>query len=299
MSDVLKKTVIFSSLLFLTAIFAGGWYFTSIVLHLPITECDQKHYVFCGSPDEQGLSYEDTNFTTKDGFQIPGWYMPAENSSKAVILVHGRGANRTEGMRYASALINAGFNVLTIDMRHPRQSPEIISTMGFHEQKDVIAAVDFLEQQKKINDIGVMGFSMGGATSVLAMANDQRIKAGVFNSAIANVEDVLSEGGQRLYGLPKYPLIPVVMQMFSWRGDIDLDRLHAEDLIAEIAPRPIYIMHGTADKTVDYHHGTDLYQRAKEPKQFWKVDNGEHTQLWQADREKAESSVVTFFQKNL
>nr|WP_228550821.1 alpha/beta hydrolase [Endozoicomonas sp. OPT23] len=225
--------------------------------------------------------------------------MPAIHSSKAVLLVHGRGADRTEGMRYAPALIKAGFNVLAIDLRHPRQSPEIISTMGFHEQKDVIAAVDFLERQKKMKDIGVLGFSMGGATSVLAMAKDQRIKAGVFNSPIASVEDVLTENGQSSYGLPKYPLIPIVMQLFSWRGDIDLNRLNAEDLIAEISPRPVFIMHGTADKTVPYHHGEDLYTRAKEPKQFLKIEGGEHTRLWQAERKKTEQSVVRFFLTNI
>ncbi len=225
--------------------------------------------------------------------------MPATNSDKAVLLVHGRGADRTEGMRYAPALVKAGFNVLTIDLRHPRQSSEIISTMGFHEQKDVIAAVSFLEKQKQIKSIGVMGFSMGGATSVLAMAKDQRIKAGVFNSPIANVEDVLTENGKALYGLPKYPLIPVVMEIFSWRGDIDLNRLHAEDLIAEISPRPVYIMHGTTDQTVAYHHGEKLFERAKEPKQFWSVEDGQHTRLWQANREKAENSTVNFFHKHL
>jgi fermentation-respiration switch protein FrsA (DUF1100 family) len=54
-------------------------------------------------------------------------------------------------------------------------------------------------------------------------------------------------------------------------------------------------MHGTADKTVGFHHGQRLFAAAKEPKQFWQAQGGRHTRLWQLDKEKAETSVVAFF----
>ena len=281
--------------------FSSAWYFSSQILMLPITECTVERFVFCGEPSEQGIAFEEISFESSDGLTIPGWYMPAadNNTKQSILLVHGRTANRTEGMRYAKAIIDAGYNVLAIDMRHPRQQPDIISTMSYHEKKDVVAALDFLENEKGAESIGVMGFSMGAATSMIVMAKDPRIQAGIFSGGYANSMDVLAEQAQIIYGLPRYPLMPMVAKFFAWRGDLDIDEINPEKYIAQISPRPVYIMHGTADKTVGFQHGQRLFDAAKEPKQFWRVENGEHTKLWQIDNEKAETSVVSFFNRYL
>jgi len=294
---MLKKLVILIFIAFAFIYFSSAWYFSTQILMLPITECQVERHVFCGEPSEQGLEFENVSFVTSDNFNIPAWYMPASDpqSKKAILLVHGRTANRTEGMRYASSLVSAGYNVLAIDLRHPRQHPDIISTMGFHEKKDVIAAVDYLENVKAIESIGVFGFSMGAAASMIVMANDLRIKAGTFSGGYANSMDALSEQAKIMYGLPRYPLIPMVEKFFEWRGDLDIDEINPEKYISQISPRPVYIMHGTADQTVDFYHGEKLFKLAKEPKQFWRAENGKHTQLWQLDEKKAETSVVEFF----
>ena len=272
-----------------------------MILQLEISECEQEHYVFCGDPSTQGIEFEEVSFTSEDGLTLPGWYMASNDNDndKAILLVHGRGANRTEGMRYAKPLLAAGYNVLAFDMRHHRQNPIILSTMSFHERKDVIAALDFLEKDKSIKDIGLMGFSMGAATGIIVMAKDSRVKVGVFSGGYANGMDVLTEQAKRQHGLPRYPLMPIVEKLFEWRGDLDSDEINPEKYISQISPRPVYIMHGTADKTVDFSHGQRLFKAAKEPKLFWQAQGGRHTRLWQHDKEKAESSGVEFFNRYL
>lgn len=292
---MIKKSLIYLSSFLLCAFSGVAWYFSSQMLYLKIRECSEEHYVFCGDPSSQGIAFEEVSFNSSDGLAIPGWYMPSTNAQQAILLVHGRGASRREGMRYAKAIIDAGYSVLAIDMRHPRQNHDIISTMGYHEKKDVVAALDYLEKSKGIKYIGVMGFSMGAATSIIVMAKDSRIKAGVFNGSYANVPDVLAEGAKKIYGLPRYPLMPVVQKIFEWRGSLDIDEINPEKYVGQISPRPVYIMHGTADTSVDFHHGQRLFELANEPKQFWKAEGGRHTRLWQLDKHKAETSVVEFF----
>ncbi len=296
---MIKKIIISIVVLITFAYVGSAWFFSSKILKLGITECDVEHFVFCGDPSTQAIAFEDVSFETVDGFTIPAWYMPTSNAKHAVLLVHGRTASRHEGMRYAKSIVNAGYSVLAIDLRHPRQDPAILSTMGFHEKKDVVAALDYLETVKGFESIGVMGFSMGAATSMIVMAKDQRIKAGVFSGGYANSMDVLSEQAAIIYGLPRYPLMPLVELFFEWRGDLTSEETDPENYIAQISPRPIYIMHGTADTTVDFSHGERLFAAAKEPKQFWRAEDGAHTRLWQLDKNKAESSVVEFFNRNL
>ncbi|WP_085297493.1 alpha/beta hydrolase [Cognaticolwellia mytili] len=296
---MMKKIIISIIVIMMFAYVGSAWFFSSKILELGITECDVEHFVFCGDPSTQAIVFEDVSFETIDGFTIPAWFMPAENAKHAVLLVHGRTASRHEGMRYAKAIIDAGYSVLAIDLRHPRQDPAILSTMGYHEKKDVVAALDYLEKIKGFSSIGVMGFSMGASTSIIVMAEDQRIKVGVFSGGYANSMDVLSEQAKVIYGLPRYPLMPLVELFFEWRGNLDSKETDPENYIAQISPRPIYIMHGTADTTVDFSHGERLFSAAKEPKQFWQAEGGAHTRLWQLNKEKAESSVVEFFSRYL
>ena len=129
---MIKNTIISTCVVFSVLLLAAGWHFSSVILQLAIDECDKEHYVFCDDPSTQNIKFEDVNFTSEDGLILPGWYMATSdnnadnnNNDKAILLVHGRGANRTEGMRYAKPLLAAGYNVLAFDMRHPRQDPSI------------------------------------------------------------------------------------------------------------------------------------------------------------------------------
>lgn len=296
---MIKKLIISLCTLSVIILLGAGWYFSSVILQLGIYDCDQEHYVFCDDPSSQDILFEDVSFTSKDGLPLPGWYMASKDNDKAILLVHGRGADRTEGMRYAKPLIAAGYNVLAFDMRHPRQDPNIISSMSFHEKKDVTAALNFLEKEKHIKHIGLMGFSMGAAAGIIVMAKDSRVKVGVFSGGYANSMDVLAEQAKVIYGLPRYPLTPIVEKLFEWRGNLDANEINPESYISQISPRPVYIMHGTADRTVDFSHGQRLFEAAREPKLFWQAQGGRHTRLWQHNKEKAESSVVAFFNRYL
>jgi len=279
--------------------FGAAWYFSSVLMNPGPFQCTKEHFVFCGDPMEQGIPFENVEFKSPDGLTIRGWYMPAIASTKAVIFAHGRGANRNEGMRFARPLHDAGFAVLTFDFRHCGESDSSFNSMGFHEQKDIIVAIDFLERNKGMKRIGLIGWSQGAATGILAMAGDSRIRAGVFEGGFANASDVIAEGAARDFGLPRRPLIPFVLWLYGLRCGLDTDKINAEDVIGSIAPRPVYIIHGDADTAVYYHHGERLYAAAKDPKMMWTVKGGPHVECWQMDRERAERTVREFFVKNL
>ncbi len=105
--------------------------------------CTKEHFVYCGDPGEQGIPFEKVSSKTTDGLTIRGWYMPA-GGTKAVVLAHGRGANRNEGIRFARVLHGAGYNLLTFDFRNCGESDKSFNSMGYHEKKDIYAAIDYL-----------------------------------------------------------------------------------------------------------------------------------------------------------
>ncbi len=293
------KILIILIIIVAALLFAAAWYFSSVLMYPGPFQCKKVHFVYCGDPGEQKIPFENITFKTTDNLTIRGWYMPAKNSTKAVIFAHGRGANRNEGMRFARSLHNAGFNLLTFDFRNCGESDRSFNSLGYHEKKDIYAAIDFLINVKKITAVGIMGWSQGAATGIVAMAEDKRIKAGIFEGGFANTVDVIAETARRDYGLPRYPLVPLVIWLSEIRGDMNASEINAEEKIGSIAPRPVYIIHGDADQAVYYSHAEQLYKAAGEPKQLWTVKGGPHVECWQMNREKAESSVVSFFKRYL
>lgn len=296
---MLKKILIILSILVFSAIAGAAWHFSSQLIYPGKPGCPEEHFLYCGDPSELKLQFEDVTFSSYEEADISGWYIPSGNSVKAIVMVHGHGATRHEGMRWVRALNSAGFNLLLIDLRsHGSSTPGPIS-MGYHEKKDVISAIDFLIDEKNNSSTGVFGVSMGSATGILAMAEDERIKAGVFEAGYSSLEEILSYVAKNDFGLPKFPLINVVVKFFEWRTGSDADELKPYEKIKQISPRPVFIIHCEKDNYIPYEHGLKIFESAGEPKQFWASPCDRHAQAWQGDPEKAAGLVTEFYRKHL
>ena len=277
---------------------AVAWILSSNIMH-PTFVCSEEHFIYCGDPSQLDLSFEDISIQVGDGHTLSGWYIPAEASDKAVIFIHGHGADRHEGMRWFKAVHQAGFNILAFDLRNQGKSAKSFSTMGYFEKRDVIRALDYLQQQKQIESIGIFGTSMGAATSIMAMVDDPRIAAGVFEAGWANLDDLYSEIIEQHMGLPSYPLLPLTTWMLEQRTGMEMAKLNPEDMLADIAPRPVFIIHCSGDNLIGFSHGERNYAAAKKPKEFWKSPCQMHARAWQSDPEYIEQRVTNYFTKYL
>lgn len=280
----------------------SSWIFSSQIMDPGPYRCeDISRFVYCGDPKEEfGFRFEDISYVTPDNFEISGWYIPATKGRKrAIVLVHGRGVDRHEMMRYVPPLHNAGFTLLLIDLRNCGKSQKSFNSMGYYEKIDVISAVDFLVQKKRIKTIGILGISLGAATSIMSMARDLRVQAGFFEAGYASLKEVVTEQSVRRYGPIFIFLIPLVLRVFKWRTGADEKEIVPLKDIATIAPRPIFIVHGTTDKTVPLQNGDRLFQAAKEPKKIYIQKDGFHAGAWNLEPKKIEKLATDFFKKHL
>lgn len=278
---------------------SGALVLSTLLLYPSGYVCTAERFAYCKDPSELGLVFEDVEYQTADGVRISAWWIPGSFvGTSTVILVHGRGVDRHEGMRYAAPLHAAGFSLLLPDLRGCGKSQHSISSMSYYERRDVLASVDYAAKRGS-KAMGVFGFSMGGASSIHAMAEDTRIRAGAFEGSFADFGDIAADALWEDYKLPRYPLLPVATAMFEARGSLSIEQIHPEAAIARISPRPVFILHGSADKRVPLRHGERLFAAAGDPKWYWIAPGGRHTAAWQADRAKAESLVAEFFLKYL
>ncbi|MTI12544.1 alpha/beta hydrolase [Sansalvadorimonas verongulae] len=284
--------------LVVAVVLAGAWYFSGELLNPKRYPCNIEHYVFCETPAQIGLDYQDIELEASDNVRLSGWFIPGTREDAGIVLIHGRGATRHEGLRDAIALGKQGFPMVMIDLRNSGKSQPGFNSMGFHETKDVHAAVAFLRNQG-IEKVGVVGYSMGASTSILAMAENPAIRAGWFDSGFTSIDDIIQERGREDYGIPAVAQFSrLVRWLYEIRGDLDTEKTPI-DVIASIAPRPVMIVHGTADRVVSVVHGRALYQTAEEPKSYWEIPEGRHTRSYQADKKKSAQLIGGFFRDNL
>ncbi len=276
-------------------VFGAAWHFSNQLINPKPYTCQVDHFVYCGGISELTIPYQDIEFTNDAKLTLRGWFVPA-NSKKAIVMVHGITADRREGLRWVKALHNAGYNLLLFDLRNHGKSDKAKTGMGYYEKDDVIAAVNFL-QSKGFTSIGVFGVSMGASTAIQAMAKDERIKAGVFEAAFANLGDLLSEIAKRDFGLPRFPIINAVMWVYSMRLGADAHAINPEDFIGSISPRPVFVIHCDGDNYIAYHHGQRIFANAKEPKLMWTAHCNMHARAWQSNPMEAEKRVVDFYNK--
>jgi fermentation-respiration switch protein FrsA (DUF1100 family) len=62
---------------------------------------------------------------------------------------------------------------------------------------------------------------------------------------------------------------------------------------------PLLLIHGTDDRVVSYAQGRALYAKAREPKFFWALVNGEHTDAFIDPASPYRKKLVTFFEQSL
>jgi uncharacterized protein len=174
----------------------------------------RRNTYFSATPASFNLPYRDVRLSSRDaGIEISGWWIPRAGSGKAIVMVHGRGENRTtefyDHFLDLGAALNTfqgrGFNVLMIDLRAHGLSGGVDSTWGIGERHDVEGAVDWIKGQGfQPAGIGALGASLGATSCVYATADDPDISALVTDGAGVDEYASLERGWKRSSGTPQF-----------------------------------------------------------------------------------------------
>jgi fermentation-respiration switch protein FrsA (DUF1100 family) len=273
---------------------AGLWYVRLHPARVPLDDDPARH----------GLAYRQVSFASPlDDTRLSGWYLPSPHpTGRAVVVAHGIDSNRLQAgitLRLAPALVAAGFDVLAFDLRGAGESGGGTVTFGASEQWDVLGAV---EQARALGAerVGVLGFSLGAASALLAAARSPAIDAVVADSAFANAGDALSHELQRYYRLPA-PLASYALLHYRLVSGTDPFDVAPEEVIAGIAPRPVLLISGSDDETVPPSNSERLLAAAGSPAtvQRWLVPGGGHTTSYLAAPAEYQRRIVDFFREAL
>jgi hypothetical protein len=239
-----------------------------------------------------GVAYEDVEFTTTDGLQLSGWYIPSRNGA-AVISFPGR----ADSQERAKLLARHGYGVLLFDRRGEGQSEGDPNSYGWQGERDIHAAVAFLQARPDVDSerIGGIGLSVGGEMMIEAAAESTALRAIVTEGASArSVRDVLANPGNGWLAVVSNSVTTATTAVFS----DDLPPPTLESLVPKISGA-VFFVYGENGQAAEEPANESFYAAARGPKEIWEVPGSEHMGGIEAQPAEYEQRIVAFFDRNL
>ncbi len=211
------------------------------------------------TPAEIGLDWDDVTLETEDGVQLHGWYLPGPDDTRhTVLFFHGNAGNISHRLDSLEIFHDLGAAVLIIDYRGYGRSEGSPSEEGLY--RDGRAAWDYLAEQRDVppGEIIAFGRSLGAAVAA-HVATERDVGGVILESAFTSAPDMAAE---------LYPIFPVRQ----------LARIHypTRKFVQDLQV-PLLVVHSPEDEIIPFHHGEAIYEAAREPKQFLRIQGDHNT----------------------
>ncbi len=235
------------------------------------------------TPASVGLGYREVEFLSTDGVRLSAWWVPAEGSSLATVLVPGWG-----GYKFGENLLqtlpvyhDAGYSVLLMDLRAQGESDGTRRTFGYREVRDVRGALAWLQGQGyALEQVVLHGWSMGGATALRA-APGTGVAAVVEEAGYADLPILLKGEIPEFvrFGRPLRPAILLAGRLFP---DFDPWDVVPKKDAAELSVEgvPLFIIHSIEDDIVPYEQASILAAAYPEAR-VWKLEGYGHVEAYE------------------
>lgn len=270
------------------------------------------------------LGGEVVRFRSRDGTRLSGRWLPFEDGEagwrrdpyEAILLLHGWSGSIVPDLVEYGPFLRRTAGVLGFDFGGHGESGEAWTTFGTREVEDVAGALGWLGE-RGIRRVALIGTSMGGATAIAAVAvlGDGTLAAADVDPAapassgraprpriVAVVADsVAPELTVPVANRLRLPLAPlrrfVAGRLFAGaarRVGTDLRAIEPVRTIGLVAPVPVLLIHGAADRTVPVRDGRRLARAAGPNVDHWIVERADHSQAHVAAVEAYEARVGGF-----
>lgn len=218
---------------------------------------------------------EDIYFPSKNGKILHGWYFKSSQTKTHGVIVHFHGNAQNLSSHFAF-LLDApqnGFDHFIFDYQGYGLSQGQPNPKNLME--DGAAALKHVQSLRPGLPLIVFGQSLGGniALRVVSDMNLGKIpavpvKAVVVDSTFGSYRSAARQALRQ--NAITWPFQPIAWLIVDNSGSVD-------GQVKSITPIPLLVIHGTQDHIVPYVLGEQVFKRASEPKEFWTIEGGTHT----------------------
>ncbi len=247
----------------------------------------------CGGGDDPrryDLPFEEVAFpaavlqTTIRGYFIPG------GNGVTVIVPPTGASDRGNWMHEIAVLHRHGYSALTYESRN---CLGYAHSLGYAEVAEVADALAYLRTRPDVNmeRVAIHGFSTAGATAILAAARFPELRAVVAEGGYHDFAAQLRASlGGAWYSLPYMWGAQLAYRLITGH---DMGVLSPVSVIRQIAPRPVLLIYGTAEPSLD--GGRAQLAAAGAHASLWEVPGAAHGGYWYAAPDEFERRVIAFY----
>lgn len=253
--------------------------------------------------------YQPETISSRDpGISLSAWWIPSDagETAPAVVIVHGlNSCKRASDLLLAAGMLHRhGYSVLLFDLRNHGDSTIQNGRYagGTKEYRDALGAWDSLVAGKGLAPahVGLMGFSLGAATALIATGEEPRVAALWEDSGYADVGATIRAELAR-NGYPTWFEYAGYVVARVETGD-DLTTLSPARAAIKLHGRPLFITHGTADTRLSVLYAADLandYRAGGGTVDPWIVSGSEHVAAIVDHPAEYEQRLVAFFEQTI
>jgi alpha-beta hydrolase superfamily lysophospholipase len=221
-------------------------------------------------PKQLGLEPEELAIEVAPKTQVYGWYFksPFKKPKGVIVFFHGNAENLTSHYVSLSWILKEGYDFFIWDYRGYGKSEGTPNPQNTVEDGKTI--IKYIYNKNPKLPLFVFAQSLGGniaMRAVIDLKGEVPIKSLMVESTF---ESYQSEGRDLL----SQHWITWILQPLSYV--LLSDKYAAEAKVDQISPIPLLIIHGNKDRVVNYKFGQEIFKHAKEPKEFWTVEDGVH-----------------------
>jgi pimeloyl-ACP methyl ester carboxylesterase len=261
---------------------------------------------------------EEVTLTTPDGVALQGCYLRTSEPRKAVILFGLEyGSNRWACVPYCDFLREQGYDIFTFETRGQGKSPaqpgyEPLQWVTDYELIDFRTALAYLKSRpdRDPRGVGLFGLSKGGSAGLMVAARDEFVRCCVTDGAFGTLTTVMPYVKQWMFIYLRYRWVGNCLPNWYLRllakkairiteAERRCNYPTLERALPKLAPRPLFMIHGGADNYIKPEMARELYERAREPREFWLVEGAKHNQAITVANGEYQRRVLEFFDTHL
>lgn len=235
-------------------------------------------------------------FGMSDGYVING-DISLNNPKKFIVFAHGHGSTREGAYKYTKIFYDLGYSLVLYDERGHGDNVRVPCTMGYRESQDLVEIVRLVRQKYgKDIELGIFGYSMGGATTCIASEHLQDcVKFIIIDCAYSSLK-TQCHNIMFTHLTPVFPTLLFVNLLFKVKYGFSFKNCNAKMAVMKNKV-PICFFHGKKDKTVFPINSEILYKASgSENKKIYLFENAGHSKSVESDRESYAQKVKDFIE---
>lgn len=227
--------------------------------------------------------------------ELEGWYFKTKNKTPKGFIVHfhGNAQNVSTHFSYLWQATEVGYDYFVFDYRGFGKSQGAPTPKGV--VMDGLKALEWSTEkmkERKITSLVMFCQSLGGAICMRSLASrpDLNPDALVIDSSFSSYRSVARTVAQSSW-------ILWLLQPVAW---LIVDNSEApQEQLPTLRAKNFLVVHGDADQVVNYRHGKKIFNLLPEPKEFWSIPSGTHTDFLFVDQWKYRIQFYAWLEKKL